>query len=523
MSAKDCEYPGGEAAPMTVEESTVTMEIPVEDRYVIADRPCPPDCVLDPKYMINWYNMYSNTLGEIEARIMLLLEDKNPVYVVCIAYQTLVHEHLLHEIYESIQRIQVKANASGRHKFSPAGCMFVPDQHRSWDIFAQFNTWVRQLAADNKMQPLMLHKQLLEKQKSTNVLCVNPQLYVEFLSRSSLGSSLTRDGLRKVINPLVKHITIGMKCENPLTPKADPACLVPTPPGLTMKYLKSPSIVEHLRGLGLFVDHQQKKGASRSLSRTRPEARNKRRRLAPPTTNTPVKAPAVRTDEAHHSAQGSSTASSSGYSSRSSRSSVSRRLSEAGAAAIAEDRKDNDLADCVFYNALNDVGAGESTTEVTDQKEKYMKIWSAYGAILSENHQLKVDLRTLNSQLTELQRFKQEALKAKDKDLEKELATYIYYDKCNERHIRILNQKLRDSSRQYRELSEQNHELLTDYYELRDERDHERREKEDVIESRRHLEDLYDRLVEDTKEQDKGERRKKKKSKKGKTRTEDSN
>ncbi len=526
MASKDRETAKADAAaPMAVDESAPAIEIPTEDRYVIADRPCPPESVLDPKYLINWYNMGSNTLGEVEARLMLLLAQKDPVFVVCTAYQTFIHEHMLHEIFESIQRVQDRANASNKHKFSPASCIFVPDHHRSWDLYAQFNKFVRQLAIDNRIQPLLLHKQLLEKQRSTSVLCVNPQYYIEFLSRSSLGTTLTRDGQRKVINPLIKHITIGMKCENPLTAKADPASLVPTPPGLTEKYLRSPSIVEHLRSLGLFVDRQQKKGAARSLSRTRPETK-KRRTFPPPPPEpkplkhdpmyTPVKVPSARTDIPFPSV-----ASSSGCSSRSSRSSNSRRssdtrrLSEAGAAAIAEERRENDLADCVFYNAVTDAGAEEPARQVTDQREKYMKMYTAYGTTLSENYKLKMDLRMMNSQLTELQQFKNESLQYRDRDLEKELATYRYYDRCNERHIRILKSDLRDASKKYRELAEQQHELYTDYYQLRDERDQERREKEDAIESKRLLEEMYDKLVAESKEE-KGdnERKKKKKGKK---------
>ena len=522
MDVKDCEPSKTKVdTPMSNEEDGTThaMDIPAEERYVIADRPCPPDSVLDPKYLINWYNMSSNTLGEVEARIMLLLSQKEPVFVVCLSYQSFVHEHMLSEIFESIQRIQDKANASGKHRFSPASCMFVPDLHRSWDVFAQFNKWVRQLSINNSIQPLLLHKPLLEKQRSTSVLCVNPSLYVEYLSRSSLGTNLTRDGLRKIINPLVKHITIGMRCTSPLTPKADTASLVPTPPGLTIKYLKSPSLVDHLRELGLFVD--QKKGAARSLSRTRPES--KRRRTLPPpppAESRPSKkvnaAKALFPSEASSSGC-SSYASCSSVSRRSSHTSEHRRLSEAGAAALAEERRENDLSDCVFYNSLADAGDDESSQQETGQGEKYMRMFTAYGTVLSENHQLKNDLRKLNAQLTDLQKFKKEALQHRDRDLEKQLATYRYYDKCNEREIRILKSDLRDASKRYRELAEQNHELAMDYYQLRDEKDQERKEKEDILESRRHLEEMYDKLLSESKEErGQNERRKKKKGKKSK-------
>ncbi len=471
------------------------------EHYVVADRPCPPEQVLDKSYGIHWFNVTGLNLSEIETRIALILENKHPVHVVCLAYQAQLQENVADDVFLSIQRMQVKAGESKIHRFSAASCIFIPDYHRDWDTFAQFNKKLRQLAIDTNTQPLLIHKPLLERQREQAVLCVNPTYFLEYLAGSSLGLTITRDGLKKIMVPIVKHLTIGMFCKDPLKYKSDPAALSPTPPGLTNKYLRSPSMVEHLRNRGLYVAVQNKRGA-RSLSN--PRKKNKRI-VAPVPSPEPSTACRREVTKIRWSTRTGSV--SSGYNSGPSRSSRSSRrsTSEADVAAVAADRRESDLEDTVFANAATEHDAIQQVCHIRDKEERYRQMMTAYGAAVTENYALKTDVKQLNKEITELERFKRKTLDGKDRKLEKELELMKYHDKLSDRSIQRLNKKLRDAGREYGELSE-------DLREWRDTCQDLRKERDEVLDSRKELQEMYDQLLDENKalRDDKKERRKRK-------------
>ena len=78
--------------------------------FVIADIPRPPESVLDPKVGVTWYNMSGCNLGELQTRILLILESKTPVFVVSLAHQALLHEDIGNDVYESIKIAPIEDN-----------------------------------------------------------------------------------------------------------------------------------------------------------------------------------------------------------------------------------------------------------------------------------------------------------------------------------------------------------------------------------------------------------------------------
>ena len=490
-------------SPAELEKLTV-------QHYVVADVPRPHTSVLDESYGITWFNLAGTNLAEVETRVSLILDATHPVHVVCMAYQSMIGENVLTDVLDSVKRMQVKAASSGINKFSAASCMFKPDHHKEWDDYAQFNKKIREIAVEFKMQPLLLHKPLLERQRAQTVMCVNPSYYLEFLSGSSLGSTLTRDGWKKIMVPIVKHLTIGMFCKNPLVAKSDISSLSPTPCGLTDKYLRSPSMVEHLRERGLFVARPTRKGA-RSLSNPRnkqPKRKKFQHQPAEPRTsrdNPPrneVKIPTI-TWRTRSTECDKSSCSSSGYSS--SKSTRSRRsTSESASSVLSATRKENDLEDCVFYNAATDPGAEEVVSD-TDRREKYHQMMTAYGKVVAENYELKLDLRSLNLQLIDLEKFKRRTMDEKDRDKEKELETLRYYDRVNERSIKRLEKKLRDAGREHGE-------LVQDMLEWKNECRDLRKQNDELLDSRKELSEMYDNLLEESRDQREQKRDKKNKN-----------
>ena len=525
--------PAGAPADMEMQIEPYLAEL-----FVVADFPRPAESVLEEKHGITWYNLAGCTLAELETRISLILESKTPVHVVSVAHQQHIPENLQDDVFQTVVNMHEKARRSGMHKFTCGSCVFTPDLYASWQDFALFNKRLRELAIESGTQPLYCHKPLLERQKNQGVLCVNATLYVEFLAGSSMGLSLTRDGMKKFINPIVKHLLIGMRCTNPLVARNDPSSLTPTPPGCTAKFLKSPSVVEYMKNCGLFVASNQKKGA-RSLSRPRmSEAKRRCPFPVPPETAEPRSSAAFPPGRGHlparvsrasssssgvfsddHRPSGSGRASGSsdgprpsgsGRSSRVSGSSTSsaRSSSESGAAVLAAERRSNDLLDTVFLNAVS--GPDDVTSPVDfggDQRERFHQMWNAYGRLSTENFEMRQDIKDLNLQLIDLQRFKLNTLNKKPANVEKVLDTYKYQLTRSEHHIRMLKKQLST------EKSECDR-IIQDFYRMRQERDDARKELEELRDSRSELAKLYDNLLEDVNEKSVEKKKRKGKGKK---------
>ena len=529
MSEDKSAAPSGEAPQVSMQIEPYLPEL-----YVVADMPRPAESVLEEKHGITWYNLGGCTLAELETRISLLLDSTTPVHVVSVAHQQHLVDNLSEEVFQTVINMHEKAVKSQIHKFSCGSCVFTPDLYAHWQEFALFNKKLRQLAIDSSTQPLYCHKPLLERQRNHTVMCVNPTLYVEFLAGSSMGLTLTRDGQKKFVSPIVKHLMIGMKCTNPLVARNDPASLTPTPPGCTVKFLRSQSVVEYMRNCGLFVATNPKKGA-RSLSRPRVSEPKRRRHLPePPARRPPAVLPPGMIPVRVSSSSGSSSGVSSGEprasgSSRSSRSSAesmpsgsgrysrasgsslssagARSSSESSTAAIAAERRANDLMDTVFLNALNDPSSEDNPASMSgDQTERFHAMWNAYGRLATQNFAQKNEIRELNLQLIELQRFKLKTLNQKPVKLEKELDSYKYHLSRTEHEVRMVRKQLAT------EKSECNR-IIQDYYDMRQARDDLKKELDELRDSRAELARLYDNLVEDT-----NEKSTEKKKKKGKAR-----
>ena len=525
------------------DEAEVPMQLDaaLPEYFIIADTPTPSDTVLDPKIGCQWYNMMGSTLQEVEARIQLLMVSKTPVHVVSVAHQGLLEENTVEEVFESIVALHEKAIASKMHRFTVGSCIFVPDLYQKWDSYALLNQRLRQLAIDSHQQPLFLHKPLLERIKDRSVLCVNPSYFVEFLAQSSLGRTLTRDGQKKIMNPVVKHLTIGMLAKDPLVAKNDPSALAPTPIGLTPKFLRSPSMREHMRQRGMFVATAKKDGA-RSLSRAR-SSDPKRRKPAlptPPPLPPPYKSevkipkgyripnrrlsplrgrssnssvedtPRQSTSKAPSSPKQSTSSGFSSSSARMSRPSSSgssvgyRSRSENEAADLTADRQENDLSDLVFMNSLTDPDLQDDPVVLMgDQRERYNQMFNAYSQLITQNYALRMDVKALNIQLTDLQRFKLTTLNKKCPSMEKQLETANYYVSRAEHRVRMLKNQLATEK-------SEGDRILGDFYSMRDQRDELRKERDLLREEKDELARMYDQLVED----DTTKKAKKKKAKK---------
>ena len=523
-------------APVT-EETPMQIEPLLAELYVIADTPTPPDAVLDPKHGCQWQNMMGSTLPEVEARIDLLLSSKTPVRVVSIAHQALLEEHTLDEVFQSILALHEKAIESQIHKFSVASCIFVPDQYRLWNDYALLNQRLRTLAIESKQQPLFIHKPLLEKIKDRPVMCINPVYFVEFLAGSSFGRTLSRDGQRKIIGPIIKHLTIGMLAENPLVAKNDPSALAPTPIGMTPRYLRSPSMREHMKERGMFFVNPKKDGA-RSLSRPRVSEPKRRRGALPQPPPEPlpyrseVKIPMARIPRRSASSRSSSSSAaaepkpstssevssprqstSSGFSSGSARASrmssssstfSTRSRSENEVKEIIADRQANDLDELVFLNSLTDPELPDDPAVlIGDQREKYHQMLSSYSKLVTQNYALRLDVKALNIQLTDLQRFRLSTINKRCPTIEKQLETERYLVSRAEHRIRMLKSELST------EKSECDR-ILQDFYSMRQERDDLRKERDMLREAKQDLATMYDQLL----EEDGAKKSKKKKGKK---------
>ncbi len=392
-------------------EQAQELEHALVSYYVVADFVAPA-AILDRNLDITWYSMESATLAEIETRISLILEADHPVFVVALAYQAAIHENVSSDVMESIEKMQQKAIDSGKHKFSCSTLFFTPDRVASWDVISQINQQIRTLAINSNMQPLCLHKVMLKKQKDQAVLCVDPKNYLEFLSGSSLGSTFTRDAIRKIVGPLQKHLSIGMHEESPLLPRADPTSLCPTPPGLTTEYLRSPSMLEHLRQRGLFIG---KTTPARSLSRPRPPKRKPatlpmpspatRRNartfpgVSPPKRSFRTCSSEAASSSSEWSSRASSSGSSSGYSSRSRSDTRGERSKRR-----ENQPKGEDLEDLVFLNSLSD--GFTDISGFTDNQERYSTMMTAYGRVMAENADLKMNNRDMNKRLLQMEQEK---------------------------------------------------------------------------------------------------------------------
>ncbi len=520
------------------EDVAMQLEAALPELYVIADTPTPPETVLDPKLGILWYNMLGSTLAEVEARIELLMASKTSVHIVSIIHQGLLEENTVDDVYQSIVTCHEKAIATEIHRFTVGSCIFIPDFYMRWNEYAILNQRLRQLAINSHQQPLYCHKPLLERIKDRSVLCVNPSYYVEFLAQSSLGRTLTRDGWKKVVNPIVKHLTIGMLTKDPLIAKNDPAALAPTPLGMTPKFLRSPSIVEHMKQRGLFVMTHKKEGA-RSLSRTRATDPKRRRPALPPPPQPPPHrltaqvpkgyriprrqlptrsssasssedAPRQSTSSTPSSPKQSTSSGISSDSARAGRPSSSgsntshRSRSENETLDIAADRQANDLNDLVFMNSLTDPAMPDDpVTLIGDQRERYNQMFNSYSQLVTTNYALRMDVRALNIQLTELQRFKLATLNKKSPSMEKQLETANYYISRAEHRVSMLKKELS------MEKSECNR-ILDEFYQMRSERDELKKDRDRLRDEKEELATMYDQLL----QEDNVKKSKKKKSKK---------
>ena len=516
-----------EVAAPTTDETPMQIEPMLAELYIVADTPTPPDTVLDPKHGCMWQNMMGSTLPEVEARIDLLLSSKTPVRVVSIAHQGLLEENTMEEVFQSILSLHEKAINSQMHKFSVASCIFVPDQYRLWNDYALLNQRLRTLAIESKQQPLFIHKPLLEKTKDRPVLCVNPVYFIEFLAGSSFGRTLTRDGQKKIMSPIIKHLTIGMLADDPLVAKNDPSALAPTPIGMTSKFLRSPSMLDHMKERGMFFLTPKKDGA-RSLSRSRASEPKRRRGTLPQPPPEPlpyhseVKVPMGRIPRRPVSTRSSSSSyasaaeptpstssedsaprqsTSSGVSSGSSRAS---RLSSSGSNAsshrshsvnkvkdVIADRQANDLSDLVFLNSLTDQELPDDPAVlIGDQREKYHQMLSSYSKLVTQNYALRNDVKALNIQLTELQRFRLSTINKRCPNIEKQLETERYLVSRAEYNIRRLKNELAT------EKSECDR-ILADFYRVRDEKEEIRKERDMLREAKNDLSIMYDQLLEE--------------------------
>ena len=163
--------------------------------------------------------------------------------------------------------------------------------------------------------------------------------------------------------------------------------------------------------------------------------------------------------------------------------------------------------DTVFLNALNDPSSEDNPASMSgDQTERFHAMWNAYGRLATQNFAQKNEIRELNLQLIELQRFKPKTLNQKPVKLEKELDSYKYHLSRTEHEVRMVRKQLAT------EKSECNR-IIQDYYDMRQARDDLKKELDELRDSRAELARLYDNLVEDT-----NEKSTEKKKKKGKAR-----
>ncbi len=252
---------------MSAEMEVQTSSEPVE-YTIISWIPIPKSFLTVDGHEINLILMQQPTLQAIEEEVIRLMERDKRQFITNMAYQDALMSNYLecdkNEVLNSIRKMMELAESSGKHRYSVADMIFIPDQQSSWPEYATINRDIRKLCIEFNVQPLMVNKPLLKRQSGLDVLVIEARFWDEFVTGISLGTNLNNFGLKKLANVLVKHTMIGLNNREVLVSKQGQALLTPSPVGLTQEYLDSPVMRNHLISRGLFC-----RKSSRSLSRGR--------------------------------------------------------------------------------------------------------------------------------------------------------------------------------------------------------------------------------------------------------------
>ena len=252
---------------MSADMEVQTSNEPIE-YTIISWIPIPKPFLTVDGHEINLILMQQPTLEAIEEEVKRLMERDTKQFITNMAYQDALTNYLVEcdktDVLDSIRRMMELAESSGKHRYSVADMIFIPDLQSSWPEYATINRDIRKLCIEFNVQPLLVNKPLLKKQSGLDVLVIEARYWDEFVTGVSLGTNLNNFGLKKLANVLVKHTMIGLNNRDVLVSKQGQALLTPSPIGLTQEYLDSPVMRNHLISRGLFC-----RKSSRSLSRGR--------------------------------------------------------------------------------------------------------------------------------------------------------------------------------------------------------------------------------------------------------------
>ena len=178
---------------------------------VLSDKDIGKDRIVKDGLIMRWVCVKTDGgMVSIMEKVTKFLMDANPKKLVLDCWNQFITRESTGKIMKYMTAVRNVVKDYPMHKVVFPSFLFSPELQPWWPELASLNIVTRNLNVSLDMTPLQLHKCLLKGSKGHKQLTVRGDDWKEHQDQSGLGKNLSEQGIKRIIDWLMRHVKKGM-------------------------------------------------------------------------------------------------------------------------------------------------------------------------------------------------------------------------------------------------------------------------------------------------------------------------